>query len=275
VTILLKTVIGKLLGKMRLKSMDRRVQSEEYWKLQGLNVLKCKFSYNKYGGYCVPLSSHHRPAAQRILLNDVYEPETIEYILNHCKTGDVVHAGTYFGDFLPALSNGVAPNAKIWAFEPNLENYRCAGITMALNNITNTVLTHAGLGARQETRLMQTIDDDGRSLGGGSRIIAASTSSQASAEPVPIVSIDDFLNSNRVVSIIQLDVEGFEIEALAGALNTIRKHRPVIILEVLPDSTVPGGEWFCNNILSLGYIKVHTVHGNWVFAADENTPVSS
>ncbi len=86
---------------------------------EALEALKCKVSYNKYGGYCVPLSSCHRPAALKILSNDVYEPKTIEYILSNCNNGDVIHAGTYFGDFLPALAKGLASDAKIWAFEPN------------------------------------------------------------------------------------------------------------------------------------------------------------
>ena len=78
--------------------------SKEYESLNQLDVLKCKISYNKYGGYCVPLSSHYRPAAKTVLSKKVYEPDTIEYMLKNCKSGDVVHAGTYFGDFLPALS---------------------------------------------------------------------------------------------------------------------------------------------------------------------------
>lgn len=125
---------------------------EEY---EALEALKCKVSYNKYGGYCVHLSSQHRPAAQKILANDVHEPKTIEYILSNCNNGDVVHAGTYFGDFLPALAKGVASDAKVWAFEPNPENYHCARITLEINNITNIVLTNAGIGNKHETLLVK------------------------------------------------------------------------------------------------------------------------
>ena len=84
------------------------------------SVLQCCIAYNKYGGYCVPLSSLHRPAAQRILSGDVYEPNTIEFLISNCSDGDIVHAGAYFGDFLPALSRSCAPNAKIWvSVDPN------------------------------------------------------------------------------------------------------------------------------------------------------------
>lgn len=57
-----------------------------------LAALKCTVSYNMYGGYCVSLSSRHRPAARKILSNDVYESKTIKYISSNCGNGDVVHA---------------------------------------------------------------------------------------------------------------------------------------------------------------------------------------
>jgi FkbM family methyltransferase len=247
--------------------------SREYESLNGLEVLKCKISYNKYGGYCVPLSSHYRPAAQSVLSKNVYEPDTIEYMLENCKGGDVVHAGTYFGDFLPALSKGVAKSARIWAFEPNPESYRCARITLEINSIENTVLTNAGLGASQATQLVNVRDEDGRDLGGASQIISGSAGDGtgivgAGTESVEIVTIDDVVGSERSVSILQLDVEGYEREALAGALETIHRCLPIIILEVLPDSTLLGSDWFSSNILSLGYRKIQDIHGNSVFSCE-------
>jgi hypothetical protein len=82
------------------------------------SVLQCCIAYNKFGGYCVPLSSCYRPAAQRILSGKVYEPETIAFLTSHCGKGDVIHGGTFFGDFIPALSRALAPGYKLWAFEP-------------------------------------------------------------------------------------------------------------------------------------------------------------
>lgn len=204
---------------------------EEYKRLM---ALKCIVSYNKYGGYCVPQSSCHRPAAQKILSNDIHEPKTIEFMMFNCGNGDIVHAGTYFGDFLPALAQSISLGSKIWAFEPNLENYRCAKITLEINNISNVVLTNAGLGAKPEYLFIQTTSEDGRSLGGASRIIAKDSNKMAQlveTQGVEIVTIDDVVEPSRNVSIIQLDVEGYEKEALEGALKTIQRCLPIIILK--------------------------------------------
>lgn len=244
-------------------SPKAKFSNEQY---NGLAILKCFVSYNEYGGYCVPVSSKHRLAARRILLNDVYEPNTIKFIISNCGDGDIIHAGTYFGDFLPALANGAGPDAKVWAFEPNLENYRCARITIEINGIENVTLAHAGLGSKQENLLIKTTDKNGRSLGGASRIIDIGSNEETRAEIVQIVTIDGAVPSNRKVSIIQLDVEGYEKEALSGALYTIQRCLPIIILEVSPDSILLDSDWFAENILILGYHKICDVYRNSVFS---------
>ena len=92
--------------------------------------LSAVIAYNEFGGYVIPNESIDRPAAQSVLSGAVWEKTTIEYMIAQAGGGDIVHAGTYFGDFLPALSVGIAPGAKVWAFEPNSVNYRCAAMTV-------------------------------------------------------------------------------------------------------------------------------------------------
>ena len=226
-----------------------------------LQVLKCTIAYNKYGAYCVPNSSRHRPAAQKILFRDVYEPETIEYLIANCGSGDIVHAGTYFGDFLPAVAKNIAQGAILWAFEPNKENYECANITILINRLHNVVLHNAGLGCENKQSYVVTSSANGKALGGLSKIADDETSQQA----VSIITVDDAIGSERNISVIQLDVEGYEEEVLKGSIATIRRCLPIIIVEVSPTSTLIHGEWFRTNILSLGYKKSLMLHGNVVF----------
>jgi len=188
-------------------------------------------------------------------------------MISNCGKGDIVHAGTYFGDFLPALSKAISPDAKIWAFEPNPENYHCAKITLELNYADNVNLFCAGLGEKQESLLVKTSDENGHSLGGGSQILASDCGDSIGVAAVRIVTVDAIVETSRIVSIIQLDVEGHEKEALSGAILTIQRCLPIIILEVLPNSTLLGSEWFSDNILSLGYRKVGEMHGNSLFSS--------
>jgi len=193
---------------------------------------------------------------------------------SHCGNGDVIHAGTYFGDFLPALSNACGSTAKVWAFEPNEENYRCAQITLLLNGITNIELVRAGLGERSSVEKILTKDADGTSRGGASRVVLAPENAGGHFEQVSIVTIDESVPEARQVSIIQLDVEGFELQALAGALKTIKRCRPVLILEILADSALPRSRWFEDNIIRNGYEFAGMLHGNAVFWPSKPTPAS-
>ena len=230
------------------------------------SVLQCSMAYNKYGGYCVPLSSSHRPAAKTILSGDIWEPKTIEFLMSCCGAGDIVHAGTFFGDFLPALSQSSAQGGRIWAFEPNPENYRCAFITTHINGLQNVELINAGLGERRGFLQMVTSDTHGMSLGGASRMVQETDEDNTEgAITVEVVAIDEVIPSERKISIIQLDVEGFEKPALAGALKIIRRCKPILILESLPDE-----EWLSTNILQLGYRIAGEADENTILISDES-----
>jgi FkbM family methyltransferase len=220
---------------------------------QSGRTLNCCIAYNRYGAYCVPASGLHRPAALYVLAGEVWEAPTIDLMASCCASGDIIHAGTFFGDFLPALAAACsAVGHRVWAFEPNPESYRCAAITLQLNQIANVELINAGLGERADHRILVTVEDR-VSLGGASYLLPAVEAADppppsAGATSVPIVTIDETVPEDRPISVIQLDVEGYEERALSGAMRTIRRHRPLLILE-----TVPGEKWMSANLLPLGY----------------------
>ncbi|HEX3919689.1 MAG TPA: FkbM family methyltransferase [Caulobacteraceae bacterium] len=186
-------------------------------------------AYNELGAYCLPRAALHRPACRAVMQGQVWERETLQFLCEHCGDGDIVHAGTFFGDFLPALSRAAAPGAKLWAFEPLAESWRCAKATAALNDLANVELRHAALGDSAEPVALRTLDKDGLPLGG-----AAHVGGGTGGELAPQARIDDTVPAERRVSLIQLDVEGFEGAALAGAAETLRRWRPLVVVESLP-----------------------------------------
>lgn len=230
--------------------------------MQNSKSLGGVIAYNKFGGYFLPLQSIHRPASQATLRGIVWENETIDYLVNNCEGGDIIHAGTYFGDFLPALSQACDENNFIWAFEPNQENFRCAEITCLINKLENVNLYNAGLGALNSSAFMNTLDSEGKSLGGSSKVIESDSNMDSSyLEKVKIVSLDTIIPQERNISVLQLDIEGYEKEALMGAIDILKRCRPILLLEnPLPDPT-----WLEQNILSLGYKFVKEVQGNSIF----------
>jgi FkbM family methyltransferase len=225
-------------------------------------VLNCMIAYNALGAYCLPISSIERPVPQAILDGKVWEKDTIDLIVRHAGDGDVVHAGTYFGDFLPALAAGIAGGAKVWAFEPNLESFRCAQVTLLLNGIANVEIANAGLGESNTSARLLTTSWDGTSMGGLSLIPPDDLEiDHLETDKIEIRSLDTAVPPERPITVIHLDVESYEKHALIGARAMIARWKPVLILENEPDAN-----WMADNILALGYSRRTYVDNNTVFS---------
>ncbi|WP_259086420.1 FkbM family methyltransferase [Salinibacter ruber] len=168
----------------------------------------------------------------------------------------MVHAGAFFGSFLPALSDICATDSKVKAYEPNPESFRCAQITSAINDLTDTDLTKAALGSAEQQLPFAIEDKQGKSLAGRSQFAASGTDKGTEIE-VQVIRLDDHLDRNRPVSILHLDLEGHEQEALEGALDTLEQHRPLLVIE-----TVPPDQFMESNIFPLGYQAFKSINGN-------------
>jgi len=229
-----------------------------------LTPVKCALAANEHGTYCMPLEMLHRPAPRRILQGEVWEAETLDRIRRHAALTperDVVDAGAYFGDFLPALSRSLGPGAKVWTVEPNVDSFACARWTIELNGLANVDLRNVALGERPARARMQ-VRDGGTELGGASTIVDDSTPLDPDeTQEIEIVTLDSLIDG-RPVSVIHLDVEDYTAPALAGAMATIETNRPLIIIEHdLADGDVK------NVLHSLGYARTGSVDKNSVYEA--------
>lgn len=224
------------------------------------NVMDVFIADNKYGIYCVPENCKDRNAVKKIMSGEVYEPDTIQYIREQSKGGDVIHAGTFFGDFLPGIASGIGEHAFVWAYEPSRSNFNCAEITVKLNQLQNVKLFNKGLGNEPGKIDFFESDEFGKPFGGGSSFAKPHLKPTSSVE---VVRIDDEISSERKVTIIQLDVEGFEEQAIKGAYETILRDKPTIILE--DNENFVDSDWFQANIISIGYQFERKLHENTVW----------
>jgi hypothetical protein len=110
-----------------------------------------------------------------------------------------------------------------------------------------------------------TIDPNGVTRSGASRLISGNPPPTGHTEMVPIVTIDEVIPLDRRVSIIQLDVGGHEQPALAGAMRAISRYHPIIVVEILVDSAQSSSNWITENITHLGYRQKGFVDENAVF----------
>lgn len=227
--------------------------------------IDCTIASNKFGYYCVPNNMMSQPVVNELMHGAVYEHHTIGYIREHCGTGTIVHAGAFVGDMLPAISG---MKNYVLAFEPVLTHFRCAQITMQLNFLPSehrTKLINKGLGSEYSTGTVPLVmmRDDVKPLGGESRILQhVGNTPEEFIERIDITTIDFEVPSTKNVSVIHLDVEGYEEQALMGAKQTLRDSKPMLILEIASEQYVdtPFYEDFIFG--ELGYEEVERHRGN-------------
>ena len=250
-----------LLNEVRLSAEDARLRIATPASVRRLpplpdTALDVLIARNEHGLYCVPAAARG-VVPRTIRRGKVWERDTLELL--GAIAGDVVHAGAFFGDFLPALAR--SREGKVWTFEPNLENFRCATVTVYLNGLENVTLVHAGLSDRPGEAFVTT-GATGWNLSGGVARLVFDDSFSRSREAVSVTTIDATVPEDRHVGAIHLDVEGHEQQALLGALRTIERCRPVILVE-----TLPSPEWLAQNLP--GYRRSGQVDRNIVFRAQD------
>ncbi|MGJ4928243.1 FkbM family methyltransferase [Bradyrhizobium sp. HKCCYLS2038] len=143
----------------------------------------------------------------------------------HIRPGDVVcDIGANKGSFLYWLARWSAPGRAI-AFEPQPDLADQLSRLCTAFSLSNVVVERRAVDAASGTRTL--FIPDGHQPG---------ASLLEPAEPnrpieVQTISLDDYLPADRNVSAMKIDVEGAELDVLSGAVNTLRRCRPLIVLE--------------------------------------------
>ena len=91
---------------------------------------------------------------------------------------------------------------------------------------------------------------------------------------IRVETLDNYLSVYPLqsVDLIKIDVESYEPNVLSGALNTVKKHRPIIIVEILTSDISEKLKSFLTNNQYLNYNIKNAVEKSAVIIADINFP---
>jgi len=143
-----------------------------------------------------------------------HDQNSLPIILEHIKEGDwVVDGGAFIGDHTKAYKDKVGDLGMVFAFEPNPAAFQCL-----IHNCPHVQAFNYGLCSHGGEAFLETCENVGASSIG------------ASGEAIKLMCLDE-LNLDRL-DFIKLDVEGYELRALEGAINIIDKFRPKMWIEV-------------------------------------------
>lgn len=142
-----------------------------------------------------------------------------------------VDVGAHIGFYTVALASGYD---RVLSFEPSKFQFKWLEYNKTINSLDHVELHSSALGSESGSSTVNVLSKDG---GGNSLsqelVLALPDSAILDKYMVNIETLDNFGLSD--VDFIKIDVEGFEIDVLEGAINTINASRPAILIEVWID----------------------------------------
>lgn len=187
--------------------------------LQGFNRLKrCRYGLMLY-------NPNDRFVGRALDLYGEFSEGEVQLFRQTVKPGQVVlDVGANIGTHTLFFAHAVGSRGVVIAFEPQRLVFQTLCANMALNSITNVICRNNAVGEDSGILRVPALDPQKVQNFGG-----LSLRGQTEGEPVERISIDD-LDLKRC-HFMKIDVEGMEIPVVAGAKETILRHRPTLYVE--------------------------------------------
>ncbi len=159
-------------------------------------------------------------------LSGSYEPEVASVIESLLKPGDTfLDVGANIGYFSLLGASLVGREGHVYAVEPNDLNVKLLESSRKANNFENISVMQVGASTNIETLFLNSLAGNGETARLGEFDIFATRT-------VAGLPLDVLLSGRqKPVSLIKIDVEGFEYRALQGAEKILSTDKPYIIFE--------------------------------------------
>lgn len=172
-----------------------------------------------------------------------YSEEEVALWRAFIKPGDtVVDVGANIGVFARALTQMVGPEGVVIAIEAQYENWSLLDKnTKSLNNVLPMNRACGAESGKLKIPALSSLNHKNY----GRIELGKDGTAEVSVEP-----LDDIILKSGVISFIKIDVEGMELDVLRGAVQTIKRYKPILYIE--NDRPDKSGELIAY-IRSLGY----------------------
>jgi FkbM family methyltransferase len=182
-----------------------------------------------YGGLTLRAHPRSNSASNVIYFTPYYDPDEMAFLNRFLKAGDTfVDGGANIGTYTLLAANLVGPSGRVVSFEPSTQAARHLRENVAINGLEGIVLVRqAAIGAERGFVKITSGSDVSNS------IVSAAEAGRLT-EVIEVVPLDGTELPFRP-SVIKLDVEGYEMEALRGMHEMlVEGRRPILIIEFTP-----------------------------------------
>ncbi|CAN5895042.1 hypothetical protein BH11BAC4_BH11BAC4_01090 [soil metagenome] len=182
-------------------------------------------NYDNGQSICITVNDNNRSTVEDVILRGVDgQPEAL--LVKRLKKElpsnmNFIDVGGNIGTFLWQFTNKCA---EAYVFEPipKLNNVIARSIEYNKDHKVKLIAKAAG----DEPTVVKMLDNNNSSIVSGN--VAEDVID------IPVTTLDIEFASINKVDFIKIDVEGYEVSVLNGAVKLIDKHRPVMLIEVHP-----------------------------------------
>lgn len=172
---------------------------------------------------------------RHMLFEGGYQQDVLQAIRRLARPGGVVlDVGGHHGLMAVVSGQSVGPTGRVFTFEPNPHARVHLKAHLALNDINNAAVVEEALSDKEGDASFFAQKGD---VTWNSTIIQGFADDFSDRDRIEIktLTLDAWVERSGVVpTLIKIDVEGSEFLVLQGALETLRRHRPVLIMEFNP-----------------------------------------
>jgi len=158
------------------------------------------------------------------------DAEEIEFLSKTIKPGDtILDIGANIGFYSKILAGLTGPAGKVYCFEPDSVNFsHLLRNTKTIDSKTHGTIIPINKAVAETTKTLKLYTS--KLLNVDHRTYKVDNFENEIS--IPATSIDDFVSSsgNVKVDFIKMDIQGFELSALKGMVNTLRANPEICIL---------------------------------------------
>jgi FkbM family methyltransferase len=196
----------------------------------------------KYGTFLV--LDKDRPVSYDIKRYGVWGEYQVDQFRTYVKPGTLVaDVGANIGHHSVMLAKMVGQTGRVLAFEPQVRVHNIMRANLALNQCDNVEAYECALGAEDADAQMlpQNYDEQEWNVGGLAVAVRdGELEFRPDGLPIKIRKLDDIVG-DRDLDFVKSDAQGFDFEVMKGAVNTLRRCRPMLVCEVAPSAMKAAG----------------------------------
>ncbi|CAN5148991.1 hypothetical protein BH11BAC6_BH11BAC6_11960 [soil metagenome] len=184
---------------------------------------------------------------------DGFENMEIQFLKNFLQPGDMfIDIGANIGLFSLYAAKHVGESGTVISFEPTPDIYKRFNENIELNHFNNVNPVNIGL-SDSKTSLRLQVSENG--LDGWNTFAKSSDSMFTGSIEVPVDTLDNFIADNNIplnkLRFIKIDVEGWEIPVIKGALQTINVHDDIILMVEFTESNAAAAGYNISDLYNI------------------------